>query len=125
MKKFLGVFIFLAFASSSFASAAKETMHCAYTNDGDGGDEGYEVGIWTKGRTKSARLTVIDPSGARVYAKISVKSKTVDGKKVFSGKDFTLTLHLDQPKTDAGYTVATLEAPTEFGGSMNEEIYCQ
>jgi hypothetical protein len=127
--KYLALFILaMILALAPLAHAAPiEYLFCAYTNAGDGGDEGYEVRILGSSSSEdalSASLSLIDPSGARVYREVPVQTATLHGHPGYVGEGFALELWTDRPKTQNGYTRARVIMPDEDGVELKQRTFC-
>lgn len=107
------------------AQAAETILDCAYTNDGFGGNEGYEIAIVkTDANSYEAVLTSIDPGGSRKYARIPVQQE-INSELMFTGEKFWLVVHDWLPKTSAGFSYANFEIPSEWSGIEKGATLCR
>lgn len=127
MKLFLLVSGLFFFSSYTFgAEDFKAILYCAATNDGDGGDEGYEVEIVeSKDKKLVAKLILVDVGGTRVIRRIIVNFGNVKQLPTYRGANFSLTLRTDLPKNESGYIVSKLKTIDGFNSPLAQETYCK
>lgn len=114
-----------AFSLNAFAKNT-DVAHCAYTNDGDGGDEGYEftISVNDKG-VFTAAISVIDPGGERVFKKIVVAPTQTGNGSGFAGKDFVVNFYSYLPTVgEDGLIFSYFEHPDDFGGTFKGGTLC-
>jgi len=122
MSKLILVLMVLCVGS---AQAAETILDCAYTNDGFGGDEGYEIAIVkTDANSYEAVLTSIDPGGGLEYARLPVQRET-NSELMFTGEKFWLAVHDWLPKTANGFSYANFEIPSERIGIEKGATLCR
>lgn len=89
-----------------------EAIHCAFTNEGFGGEVGSEIRvIKDKLGFYSAVLIDIDPGGAVEYARLEVQKSFFGQGVQFKGTGFSLMIYDELAKTKDGFSFATYSMP--------------